>query len=216
MEIEQKDDETVPEEQEESQTPVIEESFVEKEETIPEDIDHEKELEKLEEKPKRSELEKATYTARQVLKRIEELGGNSDDLFPKKEVKPESEYITKRDLELLEYKTEARKLSVSDEEFRHIMWYVEHRNLTPEEAKLLANKSKMTKVLEEIKRNVTPPKGGAGGERVTPNTVPEISNDEKIILLKSGYKLNSKNEWEGRFNVRKYDPKLKQWVTSKK
>ena len=200
-------EEAAPEQQEKPQEEVQDEQPIE--------VDHAKELEVLEgKKSERTELEKATYTARQVLDRIKVLGGNPEDLLPKKEA--EGDFVTRKELEVRDQQAEARKLASSDDEFKHIMWYVENRNLTAEEAKLLANKAKLGKAFEEMKRAVKPPVGEGEGQRVFVPNIPELPKEEQMILQRSGYKLNAKGEWEGKFNIRKYDSNLKQWVTSHK
>src|SRR3990167_2026142 len=96
-------EEAAPEQQEEPQEEVQDEQ----------PIDHAKELEVLEgKKPERTELEKATYTARQVLDRIKVLGGNPEDLLPKKEVE---DFVTRKELEVRDQQAEARNLASSDD-----------------------------------------------------------------------------------------------------
>ena len=199
-----------------------EETPVEEEESKEEDIDHKKELEGLEEKEPKSEfteLEKATHRGKQIVERIKTLGGNPEDLLPKKEVEEvQGDYVTHKDLALIEEKSKLRAMTSSDDEYNHAVWYVQNKGLSAKQAKLLANEGKLTKISEEIDRGkIKPGQGGGSGQKLSTTKVPQLSEADQLALKRSGYKEDKKTGiWEGAHNVHRYDAESKQWVTEKK
>ena len=200
------DTEPTPENQEENTEEVVEEPI---EEPKPE-IDFKKELELLEKKPQRSELEKALYTRQQIDKRIQELGGK-----PLESKKDEEEYVTKKDLA----KLEAKALAKSDEELNLIMWWMENKGLTAEDAYFMANKGRLKQTFEEIKRaNVKPVSRGTGaGQRPALKEVPALPPETQKVLERRGFKFNSQTkEWEAKFNKMRFDKIKNAWIMEKR
>lgn len=202
---------------------------VEADKPLSEDAEYEKTLQELEQKeqpelkkPTRSELEKAEFTAKSVLKRVKELGGNPSSLLedePKQPEKPEvdtSQFVTKLDIA----RAEATKLAKSPSEAKLIMWYVEHKGMTVEDAHYLANKDKIKKIVSEVSRanNAIPanPNGGAGQRPEDRTDAPELPEVEKRRLTASGMVYDpAKKAYVGKKIQHRYDEKSKQWVTEK-
>lgn len=196
-EEEESEDESAEDESEEDESEE-EEDDADDDESDPEDIDHEEELKALEDgkKPdpepkasKRSEKDKAVFNFKSISKRVKELGVDPKELLDadeedEEEDEPSGEdkdFVTKRDLEIRDAEKEASKLAKSESEKRHIMWYVTNRNLSVEDAHLLANKGKIKRTASEIQRrdSARPSKGGGAGERIaTKGKAPKLSESE--------------------------------------
>ena len=113
-----------------------------------------------EDKPKRTEKEKAEFALKSVASRVEELGGDPSKLIgtPKEDT---SQFVTKRDFA----KTEAKKVARSPKEFDAIMAWVD-KGLTVEEGHLLANKGRIKSTFAEIERgNVALKEATGAGEK---------------------------------------------------
>ena len=162
-------------------------------ETKSEDIDFEKELENLEGgKPEKSELEKAKRSLHFNAERVKELGGDPTEIVgkPKAETTDVKSEIDKKFAE-----RDARSLAKSDAEFKVMMWYVNNKGLSIQEAHLLANKGKIMRFGEELKRsNVETSKGGSSARKVPTTLVPERSPEEVAVLTRRGLKLNPKTK----------------------
>lgn len=199
----------------------------------PADADLEKELADLEAgksgqpaaQPGRSELERATFTAKSTLKRIKELGGDPADLL-KDEIPPTaaperhpvdtSNFVTKKDLA----EADAKKLAKSPSELKLIMWWVENRGMSVEDAHFMANKNRIKKVIGEVDRSNSAipasPGAGAGGRGADKPEVPDLPESEKRRLLASGMIYDpAKMAYVGKKVQHKYDPKTKGWVTER-
>lgn len=197
---------------EEEGTPPVEE------EKPSEDADFEKELETLEQKPKRTELERAVHTREQIDKRIVDLGGESV-IRPKKEV---SEFVTKDDFA----EQYARTLGKTESEIRVIMWHYKngiqrsgniHEDI--DNAYWLAHKGRIRRTYQEIDRIQRPPQGGGGaGQKLKDKpSIPAMSPEEQLAYQRRGFKLNSQTgEWEAKFNKAVFDQKTRQWITVRK
>lgn len=145
---EETEEETVPEqsgddteETEESETSESKEKPKEDEE----DIDfHTPE----EDKPKRTEKEKAEYALKSMISRVEELGGDPTKLIDSKKAEADtSQFVTKRDFAV----AETRKVARSEKEVNAIMAWVD-KGLSVEEGYLLANKARVKSTFSEIER----------------------------------------------------------------
>ena len=169
----------------------------------------------------RTELEKATYTARQVLNRIKELGGDPNTVLPQKETL-QPEFVTKEDFA----ENYARTLARSEDELKVVMWHYRfgiqrtgniHEDI--ENAHLLANKGKLKKVYSEMQRaqDAKPPIGGGSGQKVPAKSIPEMPKDQVQILKKRGFSLNPKNgRWEAKFTAYRFDRTTDSWISEKK
>lgn len=201
----------------------------------PTDEELEKELEILEgqhpnhaAKPRdeRSELEKATYTAKSTIKRIKELGGDPSSLLgeepaPKPPVSTQTEvdtsqFVTKKDMA----RAEAAKLAKSPAELKLIMWHVENRGMSVEDAHFLANKNRIRRTLSEVGRgeNLIPAAAGAGaGQRPEEKAdAPELPAGEKQRLLASDMVYDpAKKAYVGKKVQHRFDSASKQWVTER-
>lgn len=174
------------------------------------DIDFKKEadrleaLKKTEEDKKKSELEKAKYTLKSVAERVKQLGGDPDEVFKPKADIERTDFVTKKDLELIEFRTQARQLSASDDEFKVIMWYVENKGLSVEDAHLVANKGKIKSAFDEITRagNNKPRTGDGESSGQKPPAPPKrMSKDDEAKLARDGFKFNSKSgTYQAKFN----------------
>lgn len=194
-----------------------EETVIETEETESKDIDFKKKAEELESihKPKRSKLEEARFNLKKNAERLKELGGDPSEILetPKVESEIETDYVTKNDLARLE----ARQLVKSDDEMRVVMWYVENKGLSVDDAYFLANKGKIKNANEEMKRIVKPPvgSGGTAGQKPKVSNAPELPKQEAMILTRRGYKLVKPGLYQAKYNQKRYDEKLKIWIDEK-
>lgn len=203
---------------EETSKEEIEETVIETEESkSQEDIDFKKVAEELESthKPKRSKLEEAKFNLKKNAERLKELGGDPSEILetPKVEAEIETDYVTKNDLARLE----ARQLVKSDDEMRVVMWYVENKGLSVDDAYFLANKGKIKNANEEMKRIIKPPvgSGGTAGQKPKVANAPELSKQEAMILMRRGYKLVMPGLYQAKYNQKRYDEKAKVWVDEK-
>jgi len=186
-----------------------------------EDIDFKKELENLEGttppvKPKRTKLEEAAYNLKKNADRFKEMGGDPSEVLGT-EVKAddtndekEGEYVTKSDLARIE----AKKLAKSDDELKVIMWWVEKKGMSVEDAHWQANKGRIQKTLGEVQRkqSATPGIGGGPGER--PADVIKKSPEDEAMLRRDGFNWNPKTKtYQAKFNEEFYNTATKQWET---
>ena len=181
-----------------------------------EDIDFEKEVQELEQKPQRTKLEKAVFAREQIDKRIQELGGES--WRTKKE---EPQYITKEDM-ADDY---AHSLAKSESERKIIMWHYKNSiqrtsNIREDidNAYWLAHKGKIRRTHEELQRIQQPGRGGGGaGQKLSTSQTPEMPKSHQFVLKRRGYILNPKTgEWEAKHTKYVYDSSKKEWVSVKK
>lgn len=194
--------------------------------TTPEDVEFENELNKLESSPKpgkpaRSELEKATFAANSILKRVKDLGGDPAKLVSgevpivEKPAVDTSEFVTKADLA----EQRASALAKSPGELKVIMWWVKNKGMSVEDAHFMANKGRITKLVGEVARSqgAIPSLGGGAGERPVDKTdAPELSEGEKTKLLQSGMKwVPEKKAWVGKKVQQRWNEATKQWVTER-
>jgi hypothetical protein len=200
----------------------------------PEDTDFDKDLEALESgdepapapKPKKSELEKAVATGKSIAKRIKALGGDPTEVIsdveidePTKPAKADvdtSQFITKLDFA----RQEAQKLARSPSELKVIMWWVENKGMSVEDAHLLANKGRIKKIVGEVSRaNAAVPSNGAGGAGQRPEDktdAPTLPDADRRRLEASGMKYDpAKKAYVGKKVQHRYDEKSKNWVTEK-
>jgi hypothetical protein len=191
---------------------------LEKDEDAPKDIDHKKELEGLKIKDSRTRQEQTAYNLKKNAERAKELGLDPAEVLGLKsdeeKTKGQGE-VTKQDLAIMEARLEAKNLTSSPEELEHIMWYVENRGLSVEEAHLLANKGKVKTAISEMRRaDVTSSKGSDSSGRKNVSKPPELPKDVQSVLARRGFKLNEKGEWEAKFNKVIWNGK--EYVTVKK
>jgi len=182
------------------------------------DIDFKQELDKLEKTNTRTELDKAEFTAEKVLQRISELGGDPTKVAtkfvkekPKEEIK---EFATLQDLDIKLAEQEVRKLAKSDDEFKVIMWWIKNKNLSVEDAHLIANKGKLKTSLDEVIRGKVIPRtiSTGPGQRIAAEKVPERSVEEQKVLERRGLRFNPKTQtYQGRFTEEYYDTTDKKW-----
>lgn len=196
--------EPTPETQEETPAEESGETPVEENQPESEDIEFN---EALEEKPQRSELDKAKFTARSVLARIGELGGDPAEVIAEHagKGKPEQDIDARIDRKFAEQ--DVRKLSRSEAEFKAIMSWV-NKGLSVEDAHLLANKGKIKRSVEEIVRanEARPGQGAGAGERVPQKKEMRQSAEAEARLAQRGLKLNPKTgTYRGQFTEEYFD-----------
>jgi hypothetical protein len=201
-----------------------------KDEVDGEDTDFNKELEKLEgqgekkiEQPKRSEKEKAEHTLKNVAARVKELGGDPSAIIgvdPNKDLDKNtpidtSEFVTKSDLAL----AEARKLASSESEAQVIMWWVKNKGMSVADAHFMANKNRITKTLDEVKRTEATIFSAGGGNGAAPKIDgdhPPLDPKEIAKLTKSGMVYDPKQKaYIGKKVKYAYDTQSKRWTTTK-
>lgn len=185
-------------------------------------------------KPKthRSELEKATYTAKNTLKRIKELGGDPKAVFaevdtdtseeddePSQQPEQSGKYVTKHDLALTLAQQEAEKLARSPGELKLMMWYVKNKKLSVKDAHFMANKGRIEKTLGEVQRKertVPANHGGGAGQKVVKGNVPELSPQAKVAVQSSNMIYDPKKKaYVGKKTQLRYDEKAKIWVSER-
>ncbi len=192
------------------------------------DAEFEKELRELESgqqapKPQRTELEKATFTAKSTLKRIKELGGDPTALLGEtppveKPIETDtSQFVTKTDLA----RQEAQKLARSPGEVKLIMWWVENKGMSVQDAHYMANKGRILKTVGEITRakDAVPSNDGGGPGQVTPinkDDAPILPELDRQRLVQSGMTYDpSKKAWIGKKIQQRWDSQSKSWVTER-
>lgn len=173
----------------------------------------------------RSELEKATFTAKSTLKRIKELGGDPNALLGEEAPrapaeKPQevdtSKFVTKRDLAT----AKAQEIAKSPNELKLIMWYVDNKGMSVEDAHFMANKNRIRRTLSEVRRGESAipaaPGAGAGQRRADKPEAPDLPESEKRRLEASGMKYDpAKMAYVGKKVQHRYDPAAKGWVTER-
>ena len=190
------------------------------------DIDHKKELEKLEETqpPQRTEVEKAKFTFKKVAERLVELGEDPTDIVKPKEVKKVETEETDIDSRFaqtearLEAKMEAKRLAKTEDEAKHIMWYVENKGLSVADAHVLANKGRVMSAIDELKRsNVRVEQGSnSSGRKTVIEKTPELAQAQQQDLLRQGFIKQKDGSWEGKKMRVVYNPATKGWDSVKK
>lgn len=207
---------------------------VEEKKDEPKNIDYRKKLddeqgkegEKKPAKPKKSELEKASFNLKSTAKRIEELGGDIHDILgdddqddsdptpDSDEEKGEDTYATKEDLARIE----AEKLTDNPDEINLILHYVKKNGVSVKQAHLLANEGKIPVVTREINRiKTTPPasSGGSGGQDTPNKKVTRLNDKDEKRLEKSGMKFNpNTNAYEGTRTRTRFDGT--KWISERK
>lgn len=198
------------------------------------DADFEEELKALEsngegsqesKKPQRTELEKATFTAKSTLKRIKELGGDPNEVLEEEGIvrKPAdrsadidtSNFVTKTDLA----EQEARKLTKTPGEFKLVMWWVKNKGMSVTDAHYMANKGKILRSVGEISRgrSVVPADagGGAGGaQRLDKDDAPDLPELDKRRVASAGMVYDaSKKAYVGKKVQLRWDGASKTWVS---
>ena len=178
-----------------------------------EDVDHKKELERLEAEKKPNEFEKAQRALHFNAERFKELGGDPSEVLGVKPKEKENDLDAVVDRKFAE--RDARNLSKSDDEFNLIMWYVRNRGLSVSEAHLLANKDKIIRQSSERERaNVDISKGGGAGRKVETQTVPSRTPEEVSILERRGMRFNPQTKtFQGKFYEEFWDGSM--WTSRK-
>lgn len=190
------------------------------EESKEENIDYKKELERLEKthKPK-DEIEKAKNALYFNAKRFKELGGDPAEALGIKKPEPKAENTgdVADVVELKLTEREARSKAKSEDEYNLIMWYVQNRSLSFEEAYILANRGKILRTVEEVKRSkVQIP--GAEGAGTKSHNVPIVrrSAEEEKVLQRRGLVFNPKTKtYQGKYTEEYYDHAQKMWLSRK-
>lgn len=191
LETETETEETSPESE-------SEETEEESEESEEKDIDHKKELEKLETEKPKSELEKAQKALHFNAERLKELGGDPAEVLKiKKAETPDVTEVVQRQFA----ERDAKALSKTEDEYKLIMWYVDNRKLPVEDAYILANKGKLQRSILEAKRSqVDFGKPSLHGKKADTSTVPTRSIEEVALLERRGMRLNPKTKtYQGKF-----------------
>lgn len=209
------EEETVPEESTEEAGDETEESeeakpseSEEKPEEKEEDIDF---YTPKDDKPQRTEKEKAEFALKSMVSRVEELGGDPTKLINKKpEEADTTQYVTKRDFA----EAEARKVSRSDKETAAIMSWVD-KGLSVEEGHLLANKGRVKEVFSEMERgNVRAKEATGAGEKKPVITAPKPDNSQFEAWQRAGMTWDPvKKVAKGKFTEEFYDGK--NWTSRK-
>lgn len=194
-----------PEEQPEEEAPEETPEETEEEESEEQDIDFKKELEDLEgsQPPKRTQREKAIFTAKKIAEELEGMGVDSSEIFGKKTTKKEApaeeEDVVGTRLNQFEARLEAKQLARSEDEVNVIMWYVVNKGLSVPDAHLLANKGRVQSFLGEQKRsNVRVAQGSNASGRKPAAKTPELSPAEQADLKRQGFVKQKDGSWEGK------------------
>lgn len=173
--------------------------------------------------PERTELEKATFNLKSNLKRVKDLGGDPATILGEEipaKTEPQtldtSEFVTKKDL----LKTEAERVAKSPAELKLILWYVNNKGMSVEDAHFMANKNRIKKTLGEVGRSEglvhAAPGAGAGNRPAEKPEVPDLPQSEKSRLLAAGMIYDpAKMAYVGKKVQHKYDPVSKTWTTVK-
>jgi hypothetical protein len=179
-------------------------------------IDFKKELEKVQEQPK-SELEKAQRALHFNAERLKELGGDPADVLKLKKDENKDNVDVSSAIKREFAERDARILAKSDDEYKLIMWYVDNKNVSIEEAHLLANKGRFVRSITEANRaRVNYSKPDEGGRKITASEVPARSQEEINLLARRGMMFNSKTKtYQGKFYEEYYDSATKTWLSRK-
>lgn len=180
--------------------------------------------------PKRTQLEKAEYTARSVLNRVAALGGDPTkvvkDFIPEREEKTTAGGFTRNDAEdffntkLAEQ--QARALAKSDKEFNAIMSWVKEKGLSVEDAHLLANRGKVKQAESEMQRAEEATASSTAvspGIKARTSKTPQLPLETQQVLRRRGMKPEG-DKWVGKVTEMVYaptDPSANSigWVTRK-
>ena len=176
-----------------------------------ENIDFKRQYDELLAQEKPSELEKAKKSLYYNAERLRELGGDPAEIIAP-DIRTEraapavtevSQEIDKRFAE-----RDARALAKSEDEFRVIMWYVNNRKLSVQDAHLLANKGRLTQFSSEQRRaaNTQYARGSGAGRKVEEPDIPERSPEEVKVLTSRGMRWNGKTKtYQGKFYEEYWD-----------
>ena len=188
------------------------------EEESEKDIDYKGELEKLEKSPEkeRSEAEKAARALHFNAQRARELGIDVEEALGIKKKKDEPDDVDSK-LERKFAERDAQALAKTDDELKLIMWYVDNRNLSVDDAYVLANKGKIQRAISEGKRAQVRFAGVTGTERKAEQvSAPERSPEEQAVLQRRGMNFNAKTKtWQGKFYEEYWDGTDKMWKSRK-
>mgnify|MGYP001588028485 FL=1 len=184
-------------------------------EAAKQNIDFKKELERVQLEPK-SEKEKAERALHFNAQRLVELGGDPADVLKlKKDEKPDDvSSVVKREFA----ERDAQALSRSDDELKLILWYVDNKKVSVEEAHLLANKGRFIRSITEARRaNVNFAKPDEGGRKIGNDIeVPARSPEDVKVLERRGMRFNPKTKsYQGKFYEEYYDSAEKTWKSRK-
>jgi hypothetical protein len=208
LETEDATEETSPEQQDTSE-----------EEKTEEDIDYKKELEVLETKQpsNRSEAEKASRALHFNAERAKELGLDPAEILGIKPAPKAEEVDLSSTIDRKFAERDVRALARTDDEFKLIMWYIDNRNLSVEEAHLLANKGRILRAASEGRRaNVQFANPSGTERRVTQTTVPTRSPEEQAVLQRRGMQFNPKTKtYQGKYYEEFYNPSTESWESRK-
>jgi len=193
-----------------------EESPSEEEETQPEEDPKEEEEDyhvPKEDKPKRTEKEKAEFTLKSVAKRYKDLGGNPADLVTETTGETPSDttqFVTKRDFA----QTEARKVARSETELSAIMAWVD-KGMSVEDAHLLANKGRIKSTFSEMDRaNVKANEATGAGQKKPAPRAPKPSQTQLMQWRRAGMTYDpAKGTAAGKFTEEFWDGS--QWASRK-
>lgn len=200
----EKDAPVVPEPEKE---PTKEEGQDPEPEKEPEHIDYKKELETLEtedkkkDKPQFTEREKAEYNLKRNADKLREHGGDPAKVLGVEKGEVPADAVSKRELDLRFKQQDARARARSDDEYKLMMWYIENRDLSVDEAHLLANKGKVLRSEDEIKRSQVRIQGGTDTGQKIPakKEVSILSAKAQQDLAQKGFKKNADGSFEGRY-----------------
>lgn len=186
------------------------------------DIDYKKELDNLEsgQKP-RSEIEKAERALHFNAERLKQLGGDPAKVlkFKVEDGSDGAETPDVSDTIQREFATrDVRALSRGNEDmFKLMMWYVDNRKCTPDEAYILANKGRLQRSIIEANRGkVEFGKPDGGGKKIVTEKVPTRSPEEVALLERRGYKFNPKtNTYQANIYEEYFDATDNLWKSRK-
>jgi hypothetical protein len=192
-------------------------------ETKSQDIDFKKEAEELEKKTppktKRTPQEEIKYNLSKMVERAKEAGIDPAEILgaKKEEEKLEaetSEFATKRDLAEIE----VNKLASSQDEKRVIMWWIDNKGLSVEDAHYMANKGRVKTAMDEIIRSKNKPPMGAGessGQKDKTIVAPELPREQHNVMVRRGFKLVKPGLYQAKYTQSRFDAESKTWVSEK-
>ena len=203
-----------PEEPEAPTTPPVEEDVAEEEAPKEKDIDYAKKLADVQKTQPRSELEKASYTLKKTAERLTEIGGDPAEVLnikpptPEPQDTPDVQSVVKREFA----ERDARAISRNDDEYALIMWYVDNKGLSVQEAHLLANKERFQRNVTEARRANPSVATPSAGTKVATSAIPMPSQERIALAEGRGLKFNPKTrEFVGKHSREYWDPNEKTW-----
>jgi hypothetical protein len=202
-----------------------------------EEAEFEKQLKDLEEgtqtvpvtpasKSKEDELKQATYTAKSVIKRIKDLGGDPAAVLADAEVATPaaapvaptetSQFVTRAELA----QAEVSRIAKTPSEAKVIMWWIRNKGMSIADAHYMANKGRNTKLIGEVRRSTdaTPAAPGAGAGQPSKEVIdaPELSEREKLQVTTAGMKWDDKKKaYVGKKVQLRFDEASKSWVNER-